>query len=232
MPCQGHTQALVGAGERSSFQLGGVGDWCGGGPHIEVMPGLIFTPARAAAVLLAFCCAHPAHAQFSNNPCDQPPPEDVTCAMGMEELCKGTFSLWAMYAGKLGSPPDDDMTCCTASVFSAECTGVWCVLARCRCAPQVTCVSSCPSVADPMRWACSRGMMQVLNTCPTFRQMRHSPPADTDTNPSIAHEVCDACLYETPGDLESREYVAIPAPIHLPPQCCSCDTPKAASLAF
>lgn len=125
---------------------------CGGGPHIEVMPGLIFTPARAAAVLLAFCCAQPAHAQFSNNPCDQFQPEDVTCAMGMEELCKGTFSLWAMYAGKLGSPPDDDMTCCTASVFSAECTGVWCVLARCRCAPQVTCVSSCPStVADPMR---------------------------------------------------------------------------------
>ena len=53
--------------------------------------------------------------------------------------------------------------------------------------------------------------MQVLNICPKFRDMRHSLPADTDTNPSIAHDVCDACLYENPGDIETAEYVAVAA---------------------
>jgi hypothetical protein len=53
--------------------------------------------------------------------------------------------------------------------------------------------------------------MQVLNLCPRFREMQHSLPADTDTNPAVAHDVCDACLYVNPGDPESTEYVTIPA---------------------
>lgn len=105
------------------------------------MPGLRCTLARAAmAVFLVLAQPAQAQRQLSNNPCDQEPPEDVTCAMGMEELCKGTFSLWAMYASKLGTPPDTDMTCCTASVFSAECTSVWCVLGRCCVAPKLASV--------------------------------------------------------------------------------------------
>ena len=56
--------------------------------------------------------------------------------------------------------------------------------------------------------------MQVLNVCPKFREMQHSLPADTDTNPAIAHPVCDACLYENPGDPETMEYV-----VTIPAQC-------------
>jgi hypothetical protein len=57
-------------------------------------------------------------------------------------------------------------------------------------------------------------MMQVLNICPKFREMKHALPTDTDTNPAIAHTVCDACLYENPGDPESTEYV-----VTIPVQC-------------
>jgi hypothetical protein len=105
----------------------------------KAMAGMRTLARAVVAVFLASAQLPHGQRQLSNNPCDHPAPDDVTCAMGMEELCKGTFSLWAMYAAKLGTPPDTNMTCCTASVFSAECTSVWCVLGCRRSAPRVAC---------------------------------------------------------------------------------------------
>jgi hypothetical protein len=48
-------------------------------------------------------------------------------------------------------------------------------------------------------------MMQLLRVCPMFRNMKNNLPEGTDTDPSIAHELCDTCLYETPGDINSVE---------------------------
>ena len=135
-----------------------------------------------------------------HNPCDHEAPDGVTCKMGLEELCKGTFSLWAMYATRLGQPPDTNMTCCTASVFSSECTSVWCVFLPLPRAP----VLRRPETTMMIR-GCSRGMMQLLRVCPMFRNMKNNLPEGTDTDPSIAHELCDTCLYESPGDINSVE---------------------------
>lgn len=97
------------------------------------MPGLGQILARATVAVFVWVLGFDsvdayARQELSNNPCDHDLPDDVTCAMGMEEVCKGSFSLWAMYASKLGTPPDTDMVCCAATVFSSECVGVWCVL--------------------------------------------------------------------------------------------------------
>ena len=172
------------------------------------MRGAASALALVAAVLIAAPPASDSQQRgFSNNPCDHEPPEGVTCRMGLEEMCKGTFSLFAMYTHQLGYQPDTNVTCCTASVFASECSPVWCVVIAARAVPQshASLTRVATDLVSRALETCSRQMMQLLRTCPTFRRMTIDIPEGTDTDPSIAHDLCDACLYESPGDPNSLD---------------------------
>ena len=107
----------------------------------------------------------------SNNPCHQAPAEGVTCAMGLEELCKGTLNLQTMYGKSLGYLPDAETTCCTASVFSAECTSV------------------------------CRSMVQLLKNCHRFREATFdAEKLPSHSDPDATAAICDACLYVSPTE--------------------------------
>ena len=91
--------------------------------------------------------------------------------MGLEELCKGTLNLQTMYGKSLGYLPDAETTCCTASVFSAECTSV------------------------------CRSMVQLLKNCHRFREATFdAEKLPSHSDPDATAAICDACLYVSPTE--------------------------------